>query len=101
MKKFLTTAAFAALAFTAAPAFAEETVTHEGTHEAAPVAADPAAAAKEECTKTVAETIKLSDTATDEEKAQFEAAVAECLKGKGVSEEVSHDPEAEDDKAAQ
>ncbi len=96
MKKFLTSAAFAALVFAAAPAFAEEAAATE-TVPAAEVAA-PVDAAKEECTKTVAETIKLSETATDEEKAQFDAAVAECLKGKGVSE-APVDPEAEADTA--
>jgi hypothetical protein len=80
MKKFLM---IAALAFVfAAPAFA--------TDAAAPEAAAPAvvdvAAAKEACTAETNEKVKLPENAGEAEKAQWDAAFAECLKGKGVEE---------------
>lgn len=79
MKKFLM---IAALAFTfAAPAFATE----EAATTEAPVAVD-ATAAKEACTAETNEKVKLPENAGDAEKAQWDAAFAECLKGKGVEE---------------
>lgn len=110
MNKFLLTAAVV-LAF-AAPAFAEDVVTTtkaatvgdttvkveaiktEGATAPAPIPApsnDPVAQgdakAKEACTTETNEKVKLPENAGDAEKAQWDAAFAECLKGKGVATE--------------
>lgn len=102
MKNLLLSAALV-LAF-AAPAFAEDVqatatpaVTVETTVEGAatqapsatPAQSDEPAAmaseeAKESCTSETNEKVKLPENAGDAEKAQWDAAFAECLKGKGV-----------------
>jgi len=86
MKKFLMIAAFAA--FFAAPAFAEDAAAP--AKEAAPAHAEAvkvdAVKAKEDCTKETNEKVKLPENAGTAEKAQWDAALAECLKGKGVEE---------------
>lgn len=88
MKKFLM---IAALAFVfAAPAFAEETAPAAET--TAPVV--DVAAAKEACTTETNEKVKLPENAGDAEKAQWDAAFAECLKGKGVEEAPASDEAA-------
>lgn len=109
MKKLLLTAALAV--FFAAPSFAEDavapaadtTVTTEVTatgtvQEPAPTPApadQPAAQANEEakeaCTSETNEKVKLPENAGDAEKAQWDAAFAECLKGKGVEPEATVD----------
>lgn len=99
MKKFLMMAAFAVLF--AAPSFAEEAAVAPAvdavvtTEVAVPTTEGPAvetaaavdvAAATEACTSETNEKVKLPENAGDAEKAQWDAALAECLKGKGVEE---------------
>jgi len=91
MKKFLMIAAFAA--FFAAPAFAEDAAAP--AKEAAPAKVEAvvkvdASKAKEDCTKETNEKVKLPENAGEAEKAQWDAAFAECLKGKGVEEVPAH-----------
>ncbi len=110
MKNLLLTAALV-LAF-AAPSFAEDaapvaevTTTVETTAPAveAPVADE----AKTACTTETNEKVKLPENAGDAEKAQWDAAFAECLKGKGVEAstevktEVTTDAEAAGDAAVE
>lgn len=104
MKKLLLTAAFAVLF--AAPSFAEDAapapVEAAPAVEAAAPAPEAAAAAaaeahvapadavadatKEACTAETNEKVKLPENAGDAEKAQWDAAFAECVKGKGAAE---------------
>ncbi len=98
MKKLLLIAALALTA--AAPAFANEpavaVTTTTATQAVAPAAAAvtatatvgtaDAAAAKTACTKETNEKVKLPENAGDAEKAQWDAAFAECVKGKGLEE---------------
>lgn len=83
MKKLILTALLA-LTF-AAPAFAVE-ATATTTTTATVTTTDTAAAAKEACTKETNEKVKLPENAGDAEKAQWDAAFAECVKGKGLEE---------------
>jgi len=100
MKKFLMMAALAVVF--AAPAMAEDaaapeaaggdavattTVTTEVTAPAVEAsAAVDVAVATEACTAETNEKVKLPENAGEAEKAQWDAALAECLKGKGVEE---------------
>jgi len=104
MKKLLLTAAFAVLF--AAPSFAEDAATPAATggdavaatstmapaaDAVAPATANTApavdvAAATAACKTETDEKVKLPENAGDAEKAQWDAALAECLKGKGVDQ---------------
>ena len=107
MKKFLMLAALAVVF--AAPAMAEDAAAPEATggdavavttttEVAAPAveatAAVDVAAATEACTAETNEKVKLPENAGDAEKAQWDAALAECLKGKGVEEAAAPAAEA-------
>ena len=98
MKKFLMIAAMAVVF--AAPAFAEDKAPEAAPAAPAMEAAAPAAEAapavdvakaKEACTSETNEKVKLPENAGAAEKAQWDAAFAECLKGKGVAEEPAAD----------
>lgn len=86
MKNLLLTAALV-IAF-AAPALANEpaAATTTTTTATTTTTVDTAAVAKEACTKETNEKVKLPENAGDAEKAQWDAAFAECVKGKGIED---------------
>jgi hypothetical protein len=85
MEKFLLTAAFAVLF--AAPSFAEDAASApaaDAAAVAAPAGEPVADATKEACTSETNEKVKLPENAGDAEKAQWDAAFAECVKTKSA-----------------